>query len=75
MCLAVPLKVSSVLSENEAVVEIDSLKQKVNTSLIGGVREGDYLIVHTGFAIQILDQAEALFTLKLFDEIAEMEQK
>ena len=56
MCLAVPLKVFSVISEDEAIVEIESLKKKVNTSLVNTVKEGDYLIVHTGFAIKILDQ-------------------
>ena len=35
---------------------------------------GDYVIVHTGFAISVLDQEEAQETLKLFDEIAAVEQ-
>ncbi len=69
MCLAIPLKVSEVVSENEAVVELDKLKKKVNISLVSNVKKGDYLIIHTGFAIKILDEQEALFTLKLFEEI------
>lgn len=73
MCLAVPLKVFSVISEDEAIVEIESLKKKVNTSLVNMVKEGDYLIVHTGFAIKILDQKEAMLTLNLFDEIQGLE--
>ncbi len=73
MCLAVPLKVFSVISEDEAIVEIESLKKKVNTSLVNTVKEGDYLIVHTGFAIKILDQKEAMLTLNLFDEIQGLE--
>jgi len=45
------------------------VKRNIDISLVGKVKTGDYVIVHAGFAIQILNEKEAKTTLKLFDEM------
>jgi hydrogenase expression/formation protein HypC len=48
------------------VVETGGVRQDAGFQLLEGVKIGDYVIVHAGFAIQRLDEAEALETLALF---------
>jgi hydrogenase expression/formation protein HypC len=61
MCLAIPAKVNKI---NKNIAEIESLgvTKKVDIYLIPDVKIGDYVIVHAGFAIQIIDKEEALIT-------------
>ena len=68
MCLAVPVQVVS-MEGNEADVEIGGVKRKVSIMLTPEVRVGDYVLLHTGYAISVIDEAEAKETLKLFTEI------
>lgn len=70
MCLAVPVEVIEVLTDQEAVVDIGGVQSRVSTALVDEVNEGDYLIVHVGHAIARLDVEEAERTLELFREIA-----
>jgi len=65
MCLGVPVKIIEIISESRAVGEIGGIRREVETSFVD-VRVGDYVILHAGFAIQKLDQAEAEETLRLF---------
>ncbi len=69
MCLAIPGRVESI-EDSKAVVDYGGIKRKVDISLVD-VKEGDYVIVHAGFAIQVLDEKEAEETLKIFEEIME----
>ena len=69
MCLAVPLKVVAV-EGNEASVDLGGVRSRARLDLLGEeVKPGDYVLVHTGFAIRRLDPADAEETLKLFDEL------
>ena len=71
MCLAVPTRIQSI--EGDAgVVEIGGVERTISLVLTPEARVGDYAIVHTGFAISILDEAEALETLRLFAEMASL---
>ena len=70
MCLAVPVRVTEVLPDGNAVVEVGGVRNRVSLSLVDGVGVGDYVIVHAGFAINRLDVAEAEKSLALFAEIA-----
>ncbi len=75
MCLAIPGKVLSV-EDDLASVEVGSVEQEVRLDTIAEeVDEGDYLLVHTGFAIQKLSPEEAEETLSLFDELIEAEKE
>jgi len=68
MCLAVPGKITS-LKDNNAEVDFSGVKRQVSLDLVPGARKNDYVLVHAGFAIQVLDPKEAAETLKLFGEI------
>lgn len=59
MCLAVPMKVKQVLEEGTATVEFGSITRRVNIQLLNDVKQGDYLIVHAGVAIEKLETEEA----------------
>lgn len=67
MCLAVPVRVLEVLSDEEAWIEQNGIKRRVNTALIESVQVGDYLILHVGYALTRLDPDEAQKTLALMD--------
>ncbi len=68
MCLGVPGKVISIEGDL-AEVDFSGIRRKVSLLICPDVREGDYVLVHVGFAIQRLDEEEALETLTLFEEI------
>ena len=70
MCLAVPMKVIELLPGERAVVDMDGVSMEISLSLLTDVKIGDYVIVHTGFALEILDIAEAEKTLSMLREIA-----
>jgi hydrogenase expression/formation protein HypC len=65
MCLGVPVRIIEIISDSRAIGEIGGIRREVETSFVD-VRVGDYVILHAGFAIQKLDQAEAEETLQLF---------
>ncbi|MFC1551499.1 HypC/HybG/HupF family hydrogenase formation chaperone [Candidatus Latescibacterota bacterium] len=70
MCLAIPMKVTELLPEEKGVVEADGISMEVSMNLLSDVSVGDYVIVHTGFALELIDQVEAEKTLELFREVA-----
>lgn len=67
MCLAIPAKVLEI-EDRTAVVDMGGVNTPVDISLVQDVKTGDYLIIHAGFAIQVLDEEEALETLELLRE-------
>ncbi|MHC1586618.1 MAG: HypC/HybG/HupF family hydrogenase formation chaperone [Candidatus Hecatellaceae archaeon] len=71
MCLAIPAKVLEVSGSRARVDFGGGVTREVNVSLLEKVKVGDYVIVHAGFAIQILDSEEAEKTLKLWEEVLE----
>jgi len=74
MCLAIPVLIKSI-EDKEAEVEIGGITRRISLWLTPEARVGDYALVHTGYAINILNQEEAEETLRLFEEIAEAEEK
>ena len=70
MCLAIPTLIKSI-DELIAVAEIGGVERTISLSLTPEARVGDYVLVHTGFAIAIVDEHEAQETLQLFRELAQ----
>jgi len=68
MCLAVPARVVSIEENQMATVDIGGVHRQVALDLVPETDVGDYVIVHVGYAIQQLDQAEAEATLALLRE-------
>ncbi len=74
MCLAIPVLIKSI-EDKEAEVEIGGITCRISLWLTPEARVGDYALVHTGYAINILDQEEAEETLRLLEEIMEAEEE
>ncbi|RLC68454.1 MAG: HypC/HybG/HupF family hydrogenase formation chaperone [Chloroflexi bacterium] len=70
MCLAIPVLVKSI-EGSEAEVEIGGVSRRASIMLTPEVKVGDYVLLHTGYAINVIDEEEAQKTLELFREIAE----
>jgi len=73
MCLAVPGKVVGV-DGTHADVDFGGVLRKVNVSLVEA-KEGEWVVVHAGFAIEKMDEDEALETLSLWQEMLDQEEE
>jgi hydrogenase expression/formation protein HypC len=67
VCLAIPGKIIKIEADKQhALIDYgEGTERKANISLVK-VKKGDYVLVHAGFAIQIVDEQEAQETLELF---------
>ena len=74
MCLAIPAKVLEVRGDSAKVDFGKGTVKTVNVALLDRVRIGQYVIVHAGFAIQVMDESEARKTLDLWEEMLEAPQ-
>jgi hydrogenase expression/formation protein HypC len=68
MCLAVPAKILEITGD-KAIADFGGVRREIMVNLLANAKVGDYVIVHTGYAIETLDEAEALETLRLWKEI------
>jgi hydrogenase expression/formation protein HypC len=68
MCLAIPARVLEKEGDMAKVDFGEGTLREVNIALVN-VNVGEYVIVHAGFAIEVLDEAEAKETLNLWNEI------
>lgn len=68
MCLAIPALVVAI-DELTATVDLAGVRKDISIALVPEVVIGDYVIVHVGFAIGLVDPVEALRTLALFAEL------
>jgi hydrogenase expression/formation protein HypC len=71
MCLAVPAEIRSI-EGHMATVDYGGVSRTANISLVDA-KIGDYVIVHAGYAIQVLDREEAEKTLEIFQELLNQE--
>jgi len=67
MCLGIPGLVV-VIKGTTATVDVAGAKKEVSLALMDGVKKGDYVIVHAGFAIERIDEEKAEETLRLIEE-------
>jgi hydrogenase expression/formation protein HypC len=74
MCLAIPALITSI-EDKEADVEIGGISRRISLWLTPEAKVGDYVLVHTGYAINVLDQKEAEETLTLLRQIAELAEE
>ena len=72
MCLAIPGKVVNVEKDKAKVDFGEGVLREVNVTLVNA-KVGEYVLVHAGYAIQVLDEKEALETLRLWNQILEAE--
>lgn len=67
MCLAIPMQIVQINGLN-AEVEVDGVRRKVRLDLLPNAQLGDYVLVHAGMAIALMDEQEAQNTLSLLKE-------
>ena len=70
MCLAVPLKLTQI-DGNDAIGELEGIKRKIRVDFLHNPQLGDYVIAHAGFAIEKLNEQQALENLKALQEGAD----
>jgi hydrogenase expression/formation protein HypC len=78
MCLAIPARIINIKEDKAQVDFGEGVLREVNVTLVNA-KVGDYVLVHAGYAIQVLSEKEAQETIQLWNEIlqaeAEVDQK
>jgi hydrogenase expression/formation protein HypC len=77
MCLAVPGKILSISGEDTAragVISFGGAQKEANLAFVPEAQVGDYVLVHAGFAISVVDADEAAQTLEYFRQIGELDE-
>lgn len=72
MCLAIPAKITQVEDGGLATVDILGVTRKISIDLTPQAKEGDYVLVHAGFAIEVVDAAYAQETIELIRQFPEL---
>ena len=71
MCLAIPSKIVKI-ENNTAIIDVDGVRKEASLLLLEAPKVGDYVIVHAGFAINKIHEEDAMESLKLLREAAEL---
>jgi hydrogenase expression/formation protein HypC len=73
MCLAIPGRVVEILDDENrlAKVDVSGVLRNVNVGLLDDVRDGDWVLIHVGFAMSKVDEEEAHATLALLQQMGE----
>ena len=69
MCLAIPGKILEI-NENSALVDFDGIKQKIIIALVQNPEVGKYVIVHAGYAIELMNEKDALDVIEDWKEMS-----
>ena len=70
MCLAVPAKIKHI-EKNTARVDFGGVEKNISLGILEGVKVGDYVLIHAGFAIGKVTKYDAKETLKALDQLKE----
>ncbi len=74
MCLSIPAKVESI-DGDMALVSVGGSKYNASLQMLEDVQVGDYILLHTGFAIQKISKEDAAETLKIFEEFDDLNKE
>jgi hydrogenase assembly chaperone HypC/HupF len=79
MCLAIPGQLTSINDHTDSLartgrVNFSGISKDISLAYVPEAMPGDYLIVHAGFALSVLDQEEALASLQAFEDLAAFQQ-
>jgi hydrogenase expression/formation protein HypC len=77
MCLAIPGKIEEIINKLDDTfrvgrVAFGEVKKEINLSMVPEAREGDYVMVHVGVAISVVDEEEANKTFELLKQMGEL---
>jgi hydrogenase expression/formation protein HypC len=78
MCLAVPAKIMSLNANVDDLlrtgnVDFSGVQKEISLAYVPEANVGDYVIVHAGFALSVLDEEEAKASLQAFQDLADFE--
>lgn len=74
MCLSIPSRVISI-NGNKAIVSVGGAEYEASLQLVEDIEVNDFVLLHTGFAIQKISEEDALETYKLLRELSEIDEK
>ena len=74
MCLSIPAKVIEIKGQI-AKVEVGGVNYEASLQMLTDVKEGDYVLLHTGFAIEKIDEEEAKATLQVFEDFENLNKE
>jgi hydrogenase expression/formation protein HypC len=79
MCLAIPGKIVEIVDEENQIakVEVGGVKRNINIGMLDAAEThiGDYVLIHVGFAMSKIDEAQAMETLRVLQEIGQYEDE
>lgn len=79
MCLAIPGKIVEIVDEVNRIAKVDvgGVRRNVNVAMLdeGDAQIGNYVLIHVGFAMSKIDEHEAEETLRLLNEIGQLEEE
>lgn len=73
MCLAIPTQVIEIGEGGLATVELGGVSRQISLIMTPEAKVGDYVLVHTGYAISLMDPEEAEASLETFAEMARIQ--
>ncbi|MFZ2727377.1 MAG: HypC/HybG/HupF family hydrogenase formation chaperone [Methylococcaceae bacterium] len=78
MCLAIPAKIISINNQDDALqrmakVDFSGITKDISLAYLPEAKAGDYVIVHAGLALSLLDEQEAQLTLDAFAQLSELQ--
>ena len=79
MCLAIPGKIKSIEYQYDglvrmAKVQFGGIVKEASLEMVPAAKEGDYVLVHVGVAISLVNEEEAMLTFKYLEEIGEIDE-
>jgi len=74
MCLSIPAKIVEI-NDQMAKVEVGGVKYEASLQMLTDVKVGDYVLLHTGFAIEKIDEEEAIATLQVFEDFENLNKE
>ncbi len=75
MCLALPTQIIEISDDRQyGTVSLDGIRKEISLALLDEVAIGDYVLLHVGYALSKVNEAEAEKTLALFSEMAALEE-
>lgn len=74
MCLSIPAKILSIEGQ-KAKVSLGGAEYNAALNLVEDVKVGDYVLLHSGFAIQKINEEEAMETMRLLNEVLQKEKE
>lgn len=74
MCLAIPARIEELTTPGNAIVNLGGVRKEISLALVDDAAIGEYVIVHVGYALQKVDEQEAIRTLEMFAEMGQLDE-